>query len=68
MVSSELSRLLYLTDALEAAPAQAAKLLAIVADTKASEGYRKEIDKLQKVSSDPQKLLAASVELKSRLG
>lgn len=67
MVSSELSRLLYLTDALEAAPEQGAKLIEIVNDTDASDGYRKEIAKLQALSANPQALKKASAELKTRL-
>lgn len=68
MDPSELSRLLYLTDALVAAPKKGAQLLQIVADPKASASFRKEIDHLMEVSNDPQTLRSATEALKKRLG
>lgn len=67
--SSEISRLLYLADALESSPKQCKKLLDIMRALDGTESlrFRWELARLRAASDDPVSVLAAVADLKKRI-
>ena len=67
MNAVEHSRLLYLLDALCAAPAKADRLIAMAIKSGASEAYERVLTQLRDVSDDPPVLISLSRKIKREM-